>query len=277
MEIWQKRLQYIVLSCCLSRYSYPPFFAVLKDKKRGNSDYNDRIALIKQYIEAFGRDTIECILGDREFIGKNWITWLDENQIPYVIRIKENGQYISKKAGKLVKAASLFKSLQANTSKYLGKRSIGKTDPYMGHITGLKTTNHQLVVLLHSPNIKQPCEVYQKRWQIEVLFKVMKTSGFNLEATHLTHPQRLETLLGVAAISACLSYQMGILHNKQYPPKIKNHGYKPFNTVRIGLDYLTLWIRSNFFNNLHGCQKNKIAPLIPIFYQFLQVLNIFVV
>lgn len=223
-----------------------------------------------------GLESIECILGDREFIGKNWISWLDENQIPYVVRIRENGQYISKKSGKSVKAASLFKSLQANTSKYLGKRCIGKTDPYMGHITGLKTTNHQLVVLLHSSDIDQPCQLYQKRWQIELLFKVMKTSGFNLEATHLTHPERLDTLLGVVAISACLSYQIGILYIKKYPPKLKNHGYKPFNTVRIGLDCLTLWIRGNFSNILLASQK-KLAPLIPIFYQFLQDLNDFVV
>lgn len=248
----------------------------MKDKKRGNSDYQDRINLVKQYVDTFGQEAIECILGDREFIGKNWVTWLEENQIHYVLRIRENNQYIAKKRGKIVKAASLFKSLQANTSKYLGKRHIGKTNPYMGHITGLKASNGQLVVLLHSPDIEQPCQVYRKRWQIELLFKVMKTSGFDLEATHITHTERLDTLLAVVAISACLAYQIGLFYIKKQPPKIKKHGYKPLNTVRLGLDLITDWIRGNLCNN-KGAYHRKLAPLILIICQYFERLKIFVV
>lgn len=103
----------------------------MEDKKRGNSDYNDRIELLKKYTAIFGKETIQCVLGDREFIGKNWVEWLDQEQIPYVLRVKENGQYIGKRNGKMVKIASLFKSLQAGQAKYLGKRKIGKTDSYL--------------------------------------------------------------------------------------------------------------------------------------------------
>jgi hypothetical protein len=140
----------------------------LKDKKRGNSDYNDRIKLVNEYIDTFGLARIKYILGDREFIGKDWISWLDEKQIPYIIRIKENGQYIANKRGKMVKAASLFKYLEIGRSAYLGKRNIGKIDTYSGHLTGLKTVHGQVVILIHSAHIEQPCQAYRYRWQIGV-------------------------------------------------------------------------------------------------------------
>ena len=76
----------------------------------------------------------------------------------------------------------------------IGIFDIGKTDNYWAHISALKTTTNQLVVLLHSPHIQQPCQLYRRRWEIELLFKVLKTSGFDLEATHICNHDRLVTL-----------------------------------------------------------------------------------
>lgn len=247
----------------------------MKDKNRGNSDYNDRIKLVNEYLDTFGLARIKCMLGDREFIGKNWITWLEQKQIPYIVRIKENGQYITNKRRKMVKAASLFKELEVGVSKYLGKRDIGKIDTYWGHVTGLRTAQGQLVILLHSAYIEQPCQEYRKRWQIELMFKMMKKGGFDLEATHLTHPDRLDTLLAVVAISACFAYQIGLLVAKQYPPQVKKHGYKPFNIIRVGLDVLFEWIRDVLPHSQTSLRKN-LEPFKPIFYQYFQRLLIFV-
>jgi hypothetical protein len=248
----------------------------LKDKKRGNSDYKDRIQLLKKYIATFGKQTIECVLGDREFIGKNWVEWLDHQQIPYVLRIKENGQYIGKKNGKMVKAASLFKSLPVDKAKYLGKRKIGKTDTYLSHMSILKATNHQKVALIHSSHIKEPFQLYRRRWEIELLFKIMKTSGFDLEATHITLASRLETLLAIVAISCCFAYRVGIYDIQEKPPKLKKHGYKPFNTVRFGLDLLIDMIRGKFVDRATTFYKKK-KPLLLKISQYLGRIEIFVV
>jgi hypothetical protein len=52
-----------------------PLFFMLLDK-RGNSDQEERISLMEKYITAFGADSIQTIIGDREFIGEKWIQWL---------------------------------------------------------------------------------------------------------------------------------------------------------------------------------------------------------
>lgn len=176
----------------------------------------------------------------------------------------------------MVKAASLFKSLQAGETKYLGKRKISKIDSYLSHMTILKATNHQKVVLIHSPDINQPCQLYRRRWEIELLFKVMKTSGFDLEATHITLASRLETLLAIVAISCCFAYRVGIYYVQQKPPKLKKHGYKPFNTVRYGLDLLIDMIRGKFLDRHTNFYKRKI-PLLLTISRYLDQIKIFVV
>lgn len=249
----------------------------MKDKKRGNSDYKDRIDLLKQFIDTFGPATIDCVLGDREFIGKNWIEWLNQHQIPYVLRIKENGQYIGKKNGKMVKAASLFKALPVGQVKYIGKREIGKTDSYWAHVSALKTTTNQLVVLLHSPDIEQPCQLYHRRWEIELLFKVLKSSGFDLEATHISDELRLGTLLAILSITCCFAYRIGIYCIQLSPPKVKKHGYKPFNTVRFGLDLLIDVFRGNCAYNHTTYYHKKIKPLLLTLSRYCAQLKFFVV
>ena len=42
---------------------------------------------------------------------------------------------------------------------------------------------------------------YKERWQIETMFKAMKSSGFNLEATHLNNWNRMSTLIAIIAIA----------------------------------------------------------------------------
>ena len=44
------------------------------------------------------------------------------------------------------------------------------------------------------------------RWQIETLNRCLKTAGFNLEDTHLTHPERIERLLAMVCIAVVLAY-----------------------------------------------------------------------
>ena len=59
-------------------------------KKRGNSNTVERIDLIKQIILLIGTKNIDCLLGDREFVGMDWIKWLDEQNISFLFRIRNN-------------------------------------------------------------------------------------------------------------------------------------------------------------------------------------------
>ena len=77
--------------------------------KKGCSNTQERINLIDQLIKVIGTGNITEILGDREFIGDDWIAFLHANLIPFILRIKKN-MYIEID-GKSVKAEDLVASV----------------------------------------------------------------------------------------------------------------------------------------------------------------------
>ena len=60
----------------------------------------------------FGTDCIAGILGDREFIGKNWLDWLNKNGIRFLVRIKAN-QITTNARGLEVDVSALFYGIMA--------------------------------------------------------------------------------------------------------------------------------------------------------------------
>lgn len=58
--------------------------------KFGNSLPMERVDLINRFIQLFGRDSIECLMADREFVGHRWLEYLNKLGIEYYIYIREN-------------------------------------------------------------------------------------------------------------------------------------------------------------------------------------------
>ena len=81
------------------------------DNNGGSSSTSERKELINKFIEIFGSDVIESLLGDREFIGDNWLKFLNDNDIKFYIRIKSN-LTIGRSAGEFVTANQLIKKLK---------------------------------------------------------------------------------------------------------------------------------------------------------------------
>jgi len=78
----------LMLGICYKNIAIPIMFKMLD--KRGNSDTVERIELIRQFINWFGKDSIDCLLADREFIGHHWLDFLNKNKIRYYIRLRNN-------------------------------------------------------------------------------------------------------------------------------------------------------------------------------------------
>lgn len=67
---------------------FPLLFSLLD--KRGNSNREERKAMMERFIRLFGHDCIDCLVADREFIGKEWIGWLNDNMARYYICIRQD-------------------------------------------------------------------------------------------------------------------------------------------------------------------------------------------
>ena len=80
---------------------------------------------------------------------------------------------------------------------------------------------------------------YAERWQLETCFKSLKSSGFNLEETHLTDINRIEKLLLLVTIAFIWCYKIGIfLHENIRSISIKTDGRKVLSIFKYGLSYV---------------------------------------
>ena len=77
---------------------------------------------------------------------------------------------------------------------------------------------------------------YLKRWNIESLFKYLKTHGFNFEDTHLTDSRKLEALIFVLTLSVTWALVVSQSLKKKEPLKIASHGRKRKSFFKRGFE-----------------------------------------
>lgn len=251
-KLGKSNINYLVLSVCHKGISIPLFWSVLG--KKGNSHTSERIQLVQRFIDVFGAAQIDFLLADREFIGKTWQQWLIDNQIPFYIRIKCDAQVNIK--GKVFKASSLFKNLDIGHIKFKnGFVNIYGTDVCVSAKRILNRQNKPELLIIISYFEPRKCFLkYAQRWEIETMFKALKSSGFDIETTHVTIHERLDRLMAVAAMAFAWAYFTGVwlLANTKLSIKKKKHGRNEKTIFKLGLEELRRLIITTFskyFNN----------------------------
>ena len=71
------------------------------------------------------------------------------------------------------------------------------------------------------------------------MFKGLKSSGFNIEDTHMVHINRIEQLFGVVIIAYTWAYLVGIAANlKVKAIRTLNNGRRAISLVKYGLNFI---------------------------------------
>ena len=82
-------------------------------------------------------------------------------------------------------------------------------------------------------------EYFKQRWQIETLFRGLKSSGFNIEDTHVTDLERLGKLFSLTMIAFVWCYKIGdYLDENIKKIIIKQHGRRAVSVFKYGLDVI---------------------------------------
>jgi len=112
-----------------------------------------------------------------------------------------------------------------------------------------------LVFLTNNMNLKasEIAFLYKKLWEVELFFKALKASGFNIEDTHLTDIERLIKLLSLVLIAFAWVYKAGIYLDKLKPIKIKKHGRQAKSLFKYGLYYIAKLLFSNDIDKFNQC------------------------
>ena len=250
-----KDINILALAIVYQGVAFPILFTMMP--KFGNSSTTERIKLMRRYIDLFGLQTIKCLLADREFVGKHWLDYLNINSIRYHIRIRENFWVTLPKNGHRVKASWLFGHLKNNQTDFYN--GIVEIKGQLCYLSGSKVKNKkgepelQIIVSFNKPHQAQ--EAYKERWQIETAFRALKTSGFNIEDTHLSDLDRVAKLLALVMVAFVWAYKAGIYLDKIRPIKIKKHGRRAKSLFKYGLTYLAKVLFSNDLDEFRNCCK----------------------
>jgi hypothetical protein len=235
----------LLLAVVYKGVAFPILYTMMP--KFGNSCTQERIDLMERYINLFGSDTIDCLLADREFVGDRWLDYLNNYQIRYHIRIRANFWVTIPKNIHRVKASWLFNHLSINQSDFY--RGIVYVNGQLCYLSASKILDKkgvpelQIIVSFNKPD--QAISLYKERWQIESAFRALKTSGFNIEDTHLTDIERINKLLALVIIAFTWAYIAGISLDEIVPIKIKKHGRRAKSLFKYGLTYLASVLFSN--------------------------------
>ena len=245
---WGKsKINILTLGIAYEGVAIPLLWKVLD--KAGNAIASEHAGLTQGFINLFGTSCIEGLLADREFGSGYFFKWLNQENIPFYIRIKEGSQvYIQSK--KFRSAQKLF--------AHLNPKEYGRFDmdvELFGQkvfLAGSRSERGELMIV--ATNVlpkKEVIAIYLRRWEIETLFGCLKSRGFRFEDTHITHVDRIEKMMALLAIGVCWAHKTAEWRAEKKPIRLSPHreSLRPQNSFfRYGLD----WIRGELFSLFHS-------------------------
>ncbi len=230
-----KEVNILMLAIVTRRHRVPLMWTVLD--RAGISNTDQRIALMRRYLALFGAASIKLLLADREFIGVCWLRFLNENNVPFVIRVKAGLTIVTEDGRKLTLGSLLRKCRGARqfSACFTGAHPDA---PLKLNFAAKRIKGKELLIVASNAPARHALGAYRNRWAIECLFGDAKTRGLNLEDTRLTCPRKLGLLLGIVALAmAWASKTASRLIGTGKMPRIK-HGYYAKSWFRTGLDQI---------------------------------------
>ena len=217
----------LTLGIVIGKVSMPLVWKTLPQAtKRGNSNEKQRVALMNRVLQVLSSDDIYCLTLDREFNGNQWLEWLDEKGIFYVLRLRKNTLINGLKA-------SDYKATRKQ--KTHSKAEVFGLNLYFGVKAIKKGRTDYLYVISNRFTPLEALEEYRHRWSIEVFFGHLKKKGFNLENTHMSQKVKMDKLIAVLSLSFLFTMGFGLLLREK---KTLNAHDKRKSVFRLALDTL---------------------------------------
>lgn len=229
----------LCITACVGKVGLPLYFEML-DNKSGNSNWQDRIDLLKQCIVLLGKGRISAVVMDREFIGHRWLSWLQKEQIPFCVRVPAHHS-ITLRNGEVYRAEEL---IATQATRYFQNAIV---DGIRVNVAVKRLANGEMLYVIGTYFAKELISLYRKRWTIEVFFQNLKGRGFHLQGSHLRCLKKWKKLFALVCIAFAICLSIG----RKYLEKIqkvalKKHGYPAKSTFRRGLDWFRQYLKGRY-------------------------------
>jgi len=233
----------------------------------GNSSTSERSELLDRLHAAFPNMKIAALMGDREFIGDAWMAFLHREKIPFILRLREN-QYVLREGYAAVPISLIAQHLKVREKMIVkGRCWLGcqtETLSAAVRLVVMRLASGELLALACSNNPRHALAAYRQRWTIESMFGNLKTKGFALEATHLTDPGKLCTLLALMAFAVALTIKTGVAMARLQPIPVKKHGRRAWSLFALGLNTFRKIFVVATPDQIIGFLGQLLSPRLPI-------------
>lgn len=245
-----------VISLIWEKRAIPLHWLLLN--KRGCSNIREQISLITPVL-ALLSDYKLIILGDREFGSVKLASWLCEQSVQFVLRVKQS-RYIQSESQSYTQLSSL--GLLPGTSwfkssvKVTKQKGFGKFNVALYWRRKYKSSDlpEGWYLLTNLTNCSAAVSAFKNRAGIEAMFKDCKTGGYNLERSR-ANDSRLTKLILLIAIA----YTGAILTGQ----KIKRQGIQKYvgrltESHRLERRHSSFWLGlygQSWVLGLEFCQK----------------------
>jgi hypothetical protein len=228
-QFGQQNINVLTLTVYSHGVGLPILWSMLD--KKGNSNAQERINLLDEFVALFGKERILSLTGDREFIGHKWLKWLIDNQVDFAVRFPVS-HLLTLRNGEVWRADALLAQCQERYFKGVIVDGVRLN-------MALKQLDTDWLLVGGPLPVKKLFAHYRHRWSIETFFQSLKKRGFNLEETHLKELNRLKKLMAMVSMAFVFCWQVGYyFHQHRSSIPVKSNGYKSNSFFRKGLNLL---------------------------------------
>lgn len=249
----KKDINILFLAIVVGKVSIPIYWHMLDHSGACSQMIMEEI--LSRFINNFGTNKIKYLLADREFMSHKWLSFLQENHIPFCIPLRKDMR-IRFTNSLLVRTTE--KSFNYLKPQEYAERA-GILWGFSVKFATYRNSKNELMVVAASADIDANIfALYRFRWAIERLFKYLKTAGFDIEKSHMTNPERFAKLLAILAVATSLIIKHGLIENDITPIKIRNcKGAKTqlFSLFTSGLDSLKHCLKKGLRTFSRICKK----------------------
>ena len=239
----------LVVSVVYDHRSWPIYWNFLE--KKGSSNLAEQQEVLSKSI-ALLSDYVPVVLGDREFCSPKLGRWLGERNAYFCLRQKcdtkiqrDDGLYQELRDLGLTPGMKLFLNDQQVT-KQKGFGTFNVACKWKRTYQGFKT-KEPWYILTNFENLDMAIQAYQKRFDIEEMFRDFKAGGYSLEGSKLGAEQLSKLMIVVA-----IAYTSATIQGKQIKrmgiqkyvarPETKMKGQRRHSSFYIG-QHLHHWLR----------------------------------
>lgn len=247
----QNWINILTVAVVFKGVSVPLCWEVLS--RKGNASGEQHKAIVQRLIERIGVERIEYVLADREFGNQELLKFLITQGLDFRIRLKKSH---------LAEGSSFERSgrKQPKGTRSKSRRKIAVFGLRM-FVRTVKLSATEYLIIASNGQSADSVADYKLRWEIETMFGCLKSRGFEFEETHLTRPERIQTLLMLLGVTLCFALKSGEVETQRKPLKKKKHGRYGKSLIRIGLDALRELLL-NLSIRMKGDQFNLLANLL---------------